>query len=80
MRNVLLNKRKKRFYLPGGVTDLVDNNPNGNIWDNPTWQQPIATPQKPNVLLNAEKRWNIKYDPIQKPDNSIESGTSSMLS
>lgn len=77
MRNVLLNKRKKRFYLPGGITDLVGNNPNQTDWINAgnTFDNTQTVPTKPQSVLDEEKRWNIKYDPIQKPDNPIASET-----
>lgn len=74
MRNVLLNKRKKRYLAFG---DLTGNNPNETDWTNAgnTFDNTQTTPTKPQSVLDEEKRWNIKYDPIQKPDNPIASET-----
>lgn len=71
MRNVLLNKRKKRFYLPGGITDLVGNNPNQTDWINAgnTFDNTKTVPTKPQSVLDEEKKWNIKTDPIQNSNN-----------
>lgn len=75
MRNVLLNKRKKRYLAFG---DLTGNNPNEIDWTNAgnTFNGNTQTvSNKPQSVLDEEKRWNFKTAPIQNSNNLFKQTT-----